>query len=359
MSIASWSIVVLSVVIVTTVIVSELNKRRQQHFYNAEVSYNVSASNFWKITKAYFTTKRRAAIPSGKIPVQLLTNAQLMDVKGDTIYRLGHSTLLLKVSGKFILIDPVFSERASPFQWFGPKRFHNSPISLEELPHIDAVIISHDHYDHLDEAAIKRLNNKVEHFVTPLKVGSHLKSWGVPQEKIVELDWWHEYSFDNITLTATPAQHFSGRGVFDKDQTLWASWVISSDNSNLFFSGDSGYFSGFKQIGERYGPFDVTMIETGAYNELWSEIHMHPHESVKAHIDLKGRYMLPVHNGTFDLALHDWYEPLELVIKEGNKNNVAVLTPEFGQAVAIGQPNLTSKWWRSSVENLNLLPISQ
>ncbi len=159
-------------------------------------------------------------------------------------------------------------------QWAGPKRFHPAPLSIEDLPQLRAVIISHDHYDHLDKGSIRRLRDKVDTFVTPLGIGEHLRNWGVEPERIVELDWWQDVELEGLTLTATPAQHFSGRGLHDRNRTLWASWVIQSSDHSLFFSGDTGYFDGFREIGERFGPFDVTMIETGAYNRAWRKVHM-------------------------------------------------------------------------------------
>ena len=279
--------------------------------------------------------------------MQTLTRQQLLDSSQDAVFRLGHSTLLLRIDGEFILLDPVFSERAFPVQWMGPKRFHHAPISIEELPQISAVIISHDHYDHLDKHAIKQLAEKTDKFVTPLKVGDHLLDWGVPRDKIIELDWWQHTQVNTLKITATPAQHFSGRGLFDRDQTLWASWVIQGWDSSIFFSGDSGYFDGFKQIGERLGPFDITLIETGAYHSLWSDIHMMPEQSLQAHIDLKGKVMLPIHNGTFDLALHDWFEPLERLQQLAHENDVQIRTPIFGAEVTIKQPLATTHWWRT------------
>jgi L-ascorbate metabolism protein UlaG (beta-lactamase superfamily) len=185
-------------------------------------------------------------------------------------------------------------------------------------------------------------------------------NWGVDADKVTELDWWQEHQVDGINFAATPTQHFSGRGLFDKDSTLWAGWVIQGQNSNLYFSGDSGYFGGFKAVGEKYGPFDITMIETGAYNDMWKEIHMLPEESVQAHIDLKGKAMIPIHNGTFDLALHDWYEPFERAQSAAIQHDVQLLTPKFGEQVEIQSPGIYSAWWRevSETEDLKLTAAS-
>lgn len=315
-------------------------------FSNTEINYNNSFSKIWDISAKYMKAKRQEPQPKQQLPVSRINTSDLESEAGPVLYRLGHSSILIKLDGEFILTDPVFSDRASPVQWAGPKRFHKTPITIEELPPIKAVVISHDHYDHLDKDAVVKLANKVEWFVTPLAVGERIVEWGVDADKVIEKDWWQSVELGSITLTATPTQHFSGRGLFDKDKTLWASWVIKGVQANLYFSGDSGYFGGFKEIGERYGPFDITMIETGAYNELWSEIHMLPEQSVQAHIDLKGKAMLPIHNSTFDLALHDWFEPLEEVKRFSEQHKVKLLTPIVGQKVKAIEPQQTVAWWR-------------
>ena len=319
----------------------------QGKYENTDTNYQTGLSTIWQVLKAYIRAERAAPVPQQAVPVKALTKEHLVSLEQDTLFKLGHSSVLLSVNKQLILLDPVFSERASPVQWAGPKRFHQPPISLEELPNIDAVVISHDHYDHLDEHAIKALANKAQRFIVPLSVGKYLRKWGVADEKITELNWWQNTYFNGVELIATPTQHFSGRGVFDRDETLWASWVIRTEQTNIFFSGDSGYFSGFKTIGEKYGPFDLTMVETGAYNELWKEIHMTPEESVNAHLDLQGKVMMPIHNGTFDLALHDWDEPLERVSSYAKEKQVILLTPIFGEAYTIGKTPKENLWWQA------------
>lgn len=322
---------------------AEMSKNK---FVNSDFEYKPSMGNIWEIIKQQVSAKRKEPVPTNDVPLKTITRADLDSSKEDAIFRLGHSTILMRLNEEYVLVDPVFSERASPVQWAGPKRFHPTPITIEELPNIRAVIISHDHYDHLDKNAIKKLSGKVDNFVTPLKVGDYLIEWGVDASRVTQLDWWESKDIDSLKLIATPAQHFSGRGLFDRDETLWASWVIQTEKRNLFFSGDGGYFSGFKEIGEQFGPFDVTMIETGAYNELWSEIHMSPEESMQAHIDLKGKAMMPIHNGTFDLSLHDWFEPFERISALAKQNNVELLTPTFGDAVTLSDPVSELAWWR-------------
>lgn len=264
----------------------------------------------------------------------------------ESVIRLGHSTLLFKFDNKYILTDPIFSNRASPVQWMGPKRFHKSPISIEDLPFIDCVIISHDHYDHLDKQSIKKLKNKVGIFYTTLGVGKRLEKFGVSSEKIVELNWWQSDIRNDIEFICTPTQHFSGRGLFDRDKTLWASWVIKSKKSSIYFGADGGYFEGFKDIAQKYGPFDMSFLEVGAYNELWRDIHMMPEESIQAHKDLRAKRFFPIHNGTFDLSLHAWYEPFERVDKLAKENNIAIFFPIMGEEILIHENKKTQKWWR-------------
>ncbi|WP_286237806.1 MBL fold metallo-hydrolase [Neptuniibacter halophilus] len=318
-------------------------------FKNTEIDYQTTLSGIYDIARSYLRAERKAPVPQVELPMLPLQVEQLEQLVGPAVIRLGHSSVLIRLDEHFYLTDPVFSERASPVGFAGPQRFHEPPIATEQLPPLKAVIISHDHYDHLDKQTLQALAKRTEFFVTPLKVGEKLMSWGVDKAQIIERDWWRSVRLDSVTMTATPAQHFSGRGLFDRDKTLWASWVIQGQQANIFFSGDSGYFAGFKEIGERYGPFDITLIETGAYNELWSEIHMLPEQSVQAHIDLQGRAMIPIHNSTFDLALHDWYEPLERASVHAEKTGVTLLTPLMGEIVSVQQPAATSAWWRDFI----------
>lgn len=295
----------------------------------------------------FFFNKPAHTRPSGQIPVQRVTREQLQKAPNGTVYRLGHSTVLMKLDDAFWLTDPMFSDRASPIRFFGPERFHAPPISIAELPPIKGVIISHDHYDHLDHDSIMQLAGKVEYFLTPLGVGDILIDWGAPAAKVRQLDWWQETEVAGVRLVATPAQHFSGRGLFNKNRTQWASWVILTADRRLFFSGDSGYFDGFKKIGATYGPFDMTMIETGAYDANWPGVHMQPEESIQAHIDLKGRSMLPIHNGTFDLSMHSWHNPFDRAVALGETKNVTVLTPEMGEPVNMHSTGRGQYWWSS------------
>ncbi|MFV3290415.1 MBL fold metallo-hydrolase [Pseudomonas sp. NY11955] len=294
--------------------------------------------------------KPRSTVPRAPVPVLQLTREQLDSAPDASLYRLGHSTVLFKLEGGWWLTDPVFSKRASPLPFAGPKRFHSPPLTLDELPPIRGVILSHDHYDHLDRATIKALAPKVDLFLTPLGVGDRLLAWGGPPAKVRQLDWWQGIEAGKLRMTATPAQHFSGRGFRDGNRTLWCSWVIEAPTLRLFFSGDTGYFDGFAEIGRRFGPFDLTLMETGAYDEHWPYVHMHPRQTVQAHRDLRGHWLLPIHNGTFDLALHAWYEPFEQVLKWAADQHVPVATPRMGERIDLSAPVAGARWWREVVE---------
>lgn len=297
----------------------------------------------------FFFNKPNNTEPHAPVPVRKLTRAELDAAPDRSLYRLGHSTLLMKLRGQWWITDPVFSLRASPVQWFGPKRFHAPPIALDELPPIRGVNLSHDHYDHLDKAAIKALDAKVGLFLTPLGVGDRLVDWGVPRVKVRQFDWWQGIAVDGVKLTLTPTQHFSGRGLRDGNRTLWGSWVIDDGDKRVFFSGDSGYFPGFAEIGRRFGPFDLTLMETGAYNVQWPYVHMQPEQTVQAHIDLRGGWLLPIHNGTFDLAMHPWFEPFERVLALGEERGIGIATPVMGERIDIAAPHAGERWWRSVV----------
>ncbi|KKD59862.1 hydrolase [Grimontia sp. AD028] len=313
-------------------------------FVNSDPAFE-RQSNPFEILMAFIKAEERTPKPTFDFPMHTITTEQLIDEREDVVYRLGHSSMLMKLNGSLVITDPVFSDRASPVQFMGPKRFHPAPISIEDLPEIDVVVISHDHYDHLDKMSVKALSDKTGLFLVPLKIGAILKDWGVPTEKVVELKWWESRVVNGIDFTLTPTQHFSGRGLTDRDSTLWGSWVMLSPEKRVYFSGDSGYFDGFKEIGEKYGPFNLTMIETGAYNSLWANIHMFPEQSVQAHIDLKGSVMLPIHNSTFDLAMHDWKEPMKKALEISNERGVTMVSPEIGQRLAIGETLPVVEWW--------------
>lgn len=267
----------------------------------------------------------------------------------------GHSSSLIRLDGKLLLLDPVFEVYSSPFKLGGKRYSKKMPIEIEDLPDIDAVLISHDHYDHLEERSIKKLRNKVKKFLVPLGVGSHLESWGINPERIVELDWWEEADFYGLKFRCTPAKHSSGRGLFNQDSTLWCSWIIEGKHTKMFFSGDSGYGPHFQEIGVKYGPFDLTLIEAGQYdNNGWWTLHMLPEETIQAHIDLRGKTLLPIHWGAFTLAIHDWDEPIERVLKAASERNIIVAAPRIGETVEIGSSKVPlDPWWRAYRRDVN------
>ncbi|WP_094706062.1 MBL fold metallo-hydrolase [Hahella sp. CCB-MM4] len=311
---------------------------------------------FWPILKRIMFERKVDTVPTVDMPVVPISREILNGLPDEGIHltRLGHSSLLLKIHGDYWLLDPVFSKRASPFSFIGPKRFHQPPLNIAELPPIKGVLISHNHYDHLDKQAVRQLKSKVEHFYVPLGVSRDMQSWGIEPDRISEFDWWQEKTIEGLTLAATPAHHFSGRGLSDRNMSLWCSWVIISGDQRIFFSGDSGYFAGFKQIGERYGPFDLTMVETGAYDHYWPDVHMQPEESLQAHLDLDGKQMMPVHNGTFDLAFHAWYEPLERISQLAMHHGVDLLTPHVGEILTLGAPYSNRLWWQELVASVEV-----
>lgn len=254
--------------------------------------------------------------PEKKLKINKLNPADFPSVDRDDfkVAWLGHSSLIFELEKQRILIDPVFSERASLTQYVGPKRFHDLPLDINKLPEFDVVLISHDHYDHLDKASIKALIAKTTYFFVPLGVDTYLKEWGVPETKIKTFDWWDKVNVGTITYICTPARHFSGRGIFDRNSTLWASWVIKGELKSAFYSGDTGPYQIFKEIGKLYGPFDVAAIQIGAYNsKYWPTIHLTPEEGYQVFKQLKAKTFLPVHWGTFNLGLHDWNEPIKKI----------------------------------------------
>jgi len=261
---------------------------------------------------------------------------------------IGHSSLLIEVGGRNILIDPVWSQRASFLSFMGPKRFFDPPLPLDDLPPLDAVLISHDHYDHLDKKTIEYFAGKSIPFFCSLGVGRHLEKWGINPNYISELDWGDSVMIaPEIILTATPARHFSGRGIIGRNETLWSSFVIKGPKHNIFFGADSGWFPGFKEIGEIYGPFDLTMLEIGAHSKYWPDIHMGPDHASDAHLALNGKLMMPIHWGTFNLALHAWYEPIERLLQYAKEKDIELFIPEPGKPTEVKGP-LNSEWWVAS-----------
>ncbi len=258
---------------------------------------------------------------------------------------INHSTVLIEIEGKRFLTDPIWSRRCSPWSFAGPERFFEVPLALEKLPPLDGIIISHDHYDHLDEATVRKLAPAGVMFYAPLGVGAYLEEWGVRNDRIAEFDWGDSVKIGNITLVSAPARHFSGRGFFGRDKTFWCSWVLIGENRRVFYSGDTGLFQGLKDIGDMYGPFDVTILEIGAYHPNWGQIHLGPENAVTAHELLGGKVLLPVHWGTFQLAFHAWSEPVETLVSAAGKKNMRLMLPKPGEPVSWPELEINSRWW--------------
>lgn len=298
-------------------------------------------------SKIFFGDERRE--PEMVIPVLLLDSTSFTAEPPDglRITWLGHSTVLIEMDQYRILTDPVWAKRVSPFSYLGPARFHEVPIALDQLPQLNAVLISHDHYDHLDKNTIIALAGTGVQFILPLGVGAHLTMWGIDSTQINELDWWETWASESggLEVTATPAYHFSGRSPLNINHTLWASWVLVSSSKRVYFSGDSGPFPGFEEIGRKYGPFDITLVKMGAYDEGWPDIHLNPDQAIDAHIALSGRLLQPIHWGTFNLAFHDWYEPAVWLLREARRREIFVVIPKPGEMVNPADPSEVEEWW--------------
>lgn len=258
----------------------------------------------------------------------------------------GHSVGLIQLKGYNFLIDPMFGDDAAPIVPFKTGRYQDDITNVpENLPSIDAVLITHDHYDHLDMGSIQALQSRVDTWYVPLGVGRHLIKWGIPSEQITEFDWWQEQQYKEVKLAFTPSRHFSGRGLFDREKTLWGGWVLQSAEHSIYWSGDGGYGSHFGSIGNKYGPFDWAFMECGQYNENWSEIHMMPEESVQAAIDAQAKNSIAVHWAGFTLALHDWKDPIKRFTAEAEKKGLQVSTPKVGEVVSLNSEQPATAWW--------------
>ena len=302
----------------------------------------------WSTLREYFFGARGVERrPTRALPVESpLPGWARPASSGLRVTWLGHSTTLLELDGARVLTDPVWGERASPVSFAGPRRFHPAPVAIEGLPPLDAILVSHDHFDHLDRPTIRALARLGVPFVTSLGVGSHLQSWGVPAERIVELDWWESASIGPLTFHATPARHFSGRGPGTKNASLWSSWVIATDRHRVFFSGDTGLTPEFATVGDKLGPFDLVMLEVGAYHPSWGSIHLGPENALAAHRMLGSGALMPVHWGTFDLALHAWDEPAETLVTRRIPAGVQLVTPRLGRPVEPAHVEHVDAWWR-------------
>lgn len=296
----------------------------------------------------FVTQKRTHLRPQSALPVEPTRLAQL-DVREDAVVWLGHSSWYIQLAGKRILIDPVFSNYAAPFSFLNKAFVGAYPWRAEDMPPIDYLIISHDHYDHLDYATVRALLPKVRQALVPLGVGAHLEYWGMDAQKIVESDWYQAWPVSEaLTIHVLPARHFSGRGL-KTNPTLWASFLFVTPERKIYYSGDSGYGPHFKAIGERFGPIDIAIMENGQYDPDWKYIHMHPHEAAQGAVDLNARAVIPGHAGRFVLAKHSWNEPWQRLVQASRDKPYTLLTPIMGEVVSPAHltPN-TGVWWEMS-----------
>jgi L-ascorbate metabolism protein UlaG (beta-lactamase superfamily) len=302
-------------------------------------------ATYYKVMREFFFGEKKRNIPDSLLP-SVKRDLKLQPSLKPEITWFGHSSYLIQVNGMNILVDPVFSERTSPVQYAGTKAFRGSNVyTVDDMPRIDVLVLTHDHYDHLDYETVKKLKDRVGTVVTPLGVGEHLEYWGVPVEKIKELDWWEQLAInDDTRFIAAPARHFSGRG-FKRNETLWSSFVFETKGYKIYIGGDSGYEKHFREIGNRFGPFDLVILENGQYNIHWANIHMMPEETVQAAIDLKAKVLFPVHWGKFALAIHPWDESINRVLAKADEMKVNVVTPQIGEQVIVDSILPAAKWW--------------
>ena len=310
----------------------------------------VNALPMWNDWRAALTAAINAspyASPTSP-PSVVPANASTFTTKPSTGLRVtwfGHSSTLVEIDGVRILTDPFWGERPSPLGWIGPRRFYPPLIALKDLPRIDAVVISHDHYDHLDLASVQTLNALGVTFIVPLGIGADLSYWGVPADRIVELDWWERHKVGTVEVVSTPARHASGRSLVDRDRTLWTGYAFIGPRHRAWYSGDTGFFPQLTEIGERLGPFDITMIESGQYHRAWPDWHLGPEQSVATHRMVRGNVMLPVHWALVTLAPHGWTEPVERVLAEAKRLGVHVITPTPGSSIEPARDSAMARWW--------------
>ena len=290
-------------------------------------------------------------VPPKPVPVMAVdktTLAATPPASGLRAFWIGHASTYVEIDGLRLLMDPVFAERVSPLP-VGPGRFHAPPIALADLPRIDAVLISHDHYDHLDMDTVRHLAQRGARFFVPLGIGAHLELWGVPRAQVEELEWWQERTLGGVRIVCTPTRHYSGRGMGNRSSTLWSSWSVVGPKHRFFYSGDTGYGKLFQDIGARLGPFDMAFVKIGAYGpgQAWTDIHMTPEQAVQVHRDVRARRMFPVHWSTFNLAYHDWDEPIRRAAAEAQRVGVELVTPRLGEVVDADRPFASTRWWEA------------
>ena len=323
---------------------------RDGRFQNTVETATIRPHDILETLRLQFTAGPKR-YPSKPIPVVRRSASDFLTAPatGLRLTWLGHATALVEIDGKRFLTDPVWSDRVSPSTAAGPRRFFPPPVSIGGLPALDAVLVSHDHYDHLDMASIRRLARGGCAFVVPLGVGAHLERWGVSRDRIHELDWGESAVFGDVTVSVTPARHFSGRGLTNRDGTLWCSFAVAGPRHRVFYSGDSGVSDVFARIGAELGPFDASLMSAGAYGPTWPDVHMTPEELVRTHVDLRGGLFIPIHWATFNLAFHAWNEPVLRAAAEAARLGVRMAAPRPGESLEpAALPILDEGWWRST-----------
>lgn len=328
---------------------------RSKH-WNGEIFENTEPT---KIDVTFFTlpkmlykqfSNRATREPTHSLPLIPFDTQKFLGSGEDfTAVWFGHSAILMRIANTTVFIDPMLGPNAAPISPFPVRRFSEDTLDIiSRLPELDLVLLSHDHYDHLDYESVQKLKDKTKHFYTALGVGRHLKKWGTDAVKITEFDWWEERVFNDITITFTPSRHFSGRGLSDRAKSFWGGWVLKTAKENIWFSGDGGYGSHFAEIGKRLGPFDLGFVECGQYSDLWHDIHMYPEESVQAAIDAGVRKAMPVHWGAFALSQHPWMEPAERWVAEAGKKGLDYIMPALGETIQLGSV-MKPDWWRNGL----------
>jgi L-ascorbate metabolism protein UlaG (beta-lactamase superfamily) len=313
-------------------------------FVNTEKTHELREGSTWDVVREYlFGSEQRR--PSQPLPS---VSADLSAFQSDSsleVCWLGHSSALIRIDGVTLLVDPVFDETVS-LRVGHTDRFQPAPLSRENLPHIDAVLISHDHYDHLERSTAEYLGKKGVMYLVPLGIGAELRSWHVPDSLIVDLDWWEHVRIGDVALVCTPARHSSGRTFLRANMTLWCSWTVLGSHHRLYYAGDTGPTRSFYDVGEKYGPFDITLLPIGGYSKDWPDIHLTPEQAVDAEKALRGKLLLPIHWGTFDVAFHSWDEPIRRLEISARDQGVRIITPRLGEVVDVGRETPTDSWWR-------------